>query len=141
VPLSPVFWGDDVGLDSSTETLTIAHRTLAQINVWQPHRFYLDTCVRPRLGLHADGAAIVPEAMLLSYQSIHMFAGAPLDVEIVVENFAAEGGFRVSARRSANGYVSDAALLSTLGGSCTITLPNEAQSRTFETRPGEILRL
>ena len=36
VPLSPVFWGDHVGLDSPPETLALAWRTLEQIRVWEP---------------------------------------------------------------------------------------------------------
>jgi hypothetical protein len=56
VPLSPVFWGDDVGPDSPTETWALARRTLEQIRIWQPHRGYLDLTIRPRLGLLSTGA-------------------------------------------------------------------------------------
>ncbi|HOM57518.1 MAG TPA: hypothetical protein PLG27_07200, partial [Candidatus Latescibacteria bacterium] len=37
VPLSPVFWGDDVGLDSPPEAKALAYRTLRHIRVWEPH--------------------------------------------------------------------------------------------------------
>jgi len=123
VPLSPVFWGDDVGFDSPPEVLDIARRTLDRINVWPPHRSYLDSCIRPRLGLYRYGATIGPENLLLSYQSVRIFPALPPDQEIVMENFAAEGGFRVSARRSAHGEVEDVRILSTLGGPCRLANP------------------
>ncbi|MBU4200257.1 MAG: hypothetical protein KKG09_03680 [Verrucomicrobia bacterium] len=123
VPLSPVFWGDDVGLDSPTETVELAKRTLEQINVWPPHRFYLDSCIRPRLGICGPGAPIGAENLLLSYQSIRIFPAAPHDVEIRMENFAAQGGFRVWAVRPAKGEMRDVKILSVLGGECRVANP------------------
>ena len=123
VPLAPVFWGDDVGLDSPAEILALAKRTLAQIDVWPPHRGYLSSCVRPRLGIVEPGASVGPEHLLLSYQSIHLFPAVPHDWDIVMENFAAEGGFRVSAVHTAGGAVRDVRIHSTLGGQCRLANP------------------
>ena len=130
VPLSPVFWGDDVGLDSDSQMLGLARRTLEQIQVWEPHRPYLNSCVRPRLGLHIPGAPIGPENLLLSYQSIRLFPAVP-DEEITMENFAAEGGFRVSAQRT-GGEISPVRLHSVLGNTCR--LANPWPGRTIEAR-------
>ena len=123
VPLAPVFWGDDVGLDSPAETLALAKRTLAQIDVWPPHRGYLSRCVRPRLGIVQPGAAMGPEHLLLSYQSIHLFPAALPDLEIMMENIAAEGGFRISAVRTAAGEIRDVQIHSTRGGQCPLANP------------------
>jgi len=123
VPLAPVFWGDDVGLDSPAETLALAKRTLAQIDVWPPHRGYLTSAVRPRLGIVEPGAPLGPEHLLLSYQSIHLFPAVPPNLEIVMENFAAEGGFRVSAVRTAAGEIRAVRIHSTLGGDCRLANP------------------
>jgi len=123
VPLSPVFWGDDVGLDSPPEMLAIARRTLDQINVWVPHRGYIDSCVRPRLGIYNPNAPVGAENFLLSYQSIHIFPAVPPESEIIMENFAAEGGFRVSAACSADGIVKDICIKSSIGGICCVSNP------------------
>ena len=128
VPLSPVFWGDDVGLDSPEETLALAKRTLAQIDVWPPHRGYLGSCVRPRLGIVEPGASLGPEHLLLSYQSIRLFPAVPPNVEIVMEHFAAEGGFRVSAVRTAAGEIRDVQIHSTRGGECRLANPWPARA-------------
>ncbi len=128
VPLSPVFWGDDVGLDSPPEILELAKRTLAQVNVWPPHRFYLDTYVRPRLGIYRPGATVGPENLLLSYQSIRIFPAVPEDAEIVMEHFRAEGGFRVSATRTVLGEIHDVQIESTLGGMCRVAHPWPGQA-------------
>lgn len=121
VPLTPVFWGDDVGLDSPEEIRALANRTLRHIDIWPPHRGYLNSCIRPRLGVYEPGAPIGPENLLQSYQSIRIFPAVPPEGEIIMESFAAEGGFRISARRTAEGEVEYVGILSTLGGQCTIT--------------------
>jgi hypothetical protein len=123
VPLAPVFWGDDVGLDSPADAIALAKRTLAQIRVWEPHRGYLSSYVRPRLGISQPGASLGAENFLLSYQSIHLFPAVPERGEIVMENFAAEGGFRVSAKRTVGGEVDDVRLVSTRGGPCRVSNP------------------
>jgi hypothetical protein len=128
VPLAPVFWGDDVGLDSPAETLALAKRTLARIDVWPPHRGYLGSCVRPRLGMVELGASLEPEHLLLSYQSIHLFPAVPPSLEIVMENFAAEGGFRVSAVRTAAGEIRDVQVHSTRDGECRLANPWPARA-------------
>ena len=137
VPLAAIFWGDDVGLDSPAETLALAKRTLDQIRVWEPHRPYLDSCVRPRLGIWRPGAPVGPENLLLSYQSIHLFPAAPPDVEIEMQNFAAEGGFRVSARRAADGEIRDVRLWSALGNACRLANPWPGRGLVVRSHAGE----
>ena len=123
VPLTGIFWGDDVGLDSATEVQELARRTMRQIRIWLPHRGYIDSCTRNRLGVWKDGATLTPENFLLSYQSIHLFPCVPPTGEIVMESFAAEGGFRVSATRAAEGLIEDVRIVSRQGGSCRIANP------------------
>jgi hypothetical protein len=123
VPLSPVFWGDEVGLDSPDDVLRTAHRTLGRINVWPPHRGYLTVCIRPRLGVWAEDSQVVPECLLLSYQSIRLFPCVPPQGAIAMDNMAAEGGFRVSAVRAGEGRIEDVRILSTLGGACRMANP------------------
>jgi hypothetical protein len=123
VPLTPVFWGDDVGLDSSAEILALAGRTLKQIDVWPPHRGYLSSCVRPRLGIVEPNESLGPEHFLVSYQSIHLFPAVPPNLEVVMDNFAAEGGFRISAVRAAVGDIRDVQIHSTLSGECRLANP------------------
>ena len=123
VPLAAVFWGDDIGLDSPQESLVLAKRTLDQIQVWEPHRGYLDGCVRPRLGIWRAGAALGPENLLLSYQSIRLFPAVPPDDEIVINDFAAQGGFRVSATRTRDGDIQGVRIRSLLGEPCRVANP------------------
>jgi hypothetical protein len=141
VPLSPVFWGDDVGLDSPPEAKALAYRTLRHIRVWEPHRFYLDSCVRPRLGVPSPNAPIVPESMLLSYQSLHIFPGVPPDVSVAMQNFAAEGGFRVSATKTETGRIEEIIVYSACGGVCRLTDPRTGALLQYEMQPDETLRL
>ncbi len=123
VPLAPVFWGDEIGLDSPKERLQLALRTLDQIRVWPPHRGYLDSCIRPRLGICRPGAEIFPENLLLSYQSIRIFPAAPRDAPIRMKMFAAEGGFRVSAQRKPGERIEGVSILSNLGQTCGLANP------------------
>lgn len=122
-PLSPVFWGDDVGMDSPAEDLAIARRTLDQIRVWAPHRGYLDSCVRPRLGIYRPGGWMGAQNLLVSYQAIHIFPAVPPRSEIRMEEFAAEGGFRVSAERTCGGDIRNVRIRSLLGGECRVASP------------------
>jgi len=122
-PLAAVFWGDDVGLDSPPALLELAKRTLDQIRVWGPHAFYLDNCVRPRLGIWRPGATVSAENLLLSYQAIHLFPAVPPQTEIVMEDFAAQGGFRISAVRTREGETRDVRIHSLLGEQCAIANP------------------
>ncbi len=142
VPLSPVFWGDDVGLDSPPEVQAVARRTLEQINVWVPHRGYLDASVRPRLGIYRPGMAVNAECLLQSYQSIRLFPAVPPEGEIAIEHFAAEGGFRVSAVRDAGGRIRDVRIRSVLGGPCRIANPWPGRAvKVMEGSGKELLRL
>jgi hypothetical protein len=135
VPLSPLYWGDDVGLDSTPSTLELAHRTLEQIQVWEPHSFYLDRHVRPRLGLPPTVQPLGPENLLLSYQSIHLFPAVPSDAKIEMENFRAQGGFRVSARLG-DGQITDVHLHSELGTPCRLAHPWPGCALEVRTEPG-----
>jgi hypothetical protein len=139
VPLAAVFWGDDVGLDSDPETLALAHRTLAQIKVWEPHRPYLDSCVRNRLGVWHEGARLGPENFLLSYQSLRLFPCVPPGVEITVANLSAEGGFRVSAVRHAGGAIEQVRIHSLLGERCRLAAPWPHQAVTVRTAAGAVV--
>jgi len=123
VPLAAIFWGDDVGLDSPPESLVIAKRTLEHIDVWQPHRGYLNGCVAPRLGMWRAGATIGPENLLLSYQSIRLFPAVPPNTEIIITDFAAQGGFRISATRTRDGDTQGVHIRSLLGERCRVANP------------------
>jgi hypothetical protein len=123
VPLTPVMWGDDVGLDSEPWVLEMAKRTLEQIRIWKPHSGYLDGCIHPRLGIYRPGAKIGPENLLLSYQSIHIFPAVPINVDITMENFRAEGGFRISAIRTSDNETKDVKIHSSIGGLCRLANP------------------
>jgi hypothetical protein len=136
VPLAAVFWGDDVGLDSSPELLTLAHRTLEQIRVWPPHRFYLDRTIRPRLGVCVPDAPISLENLLLSYQSIRIFPAVPPQGRVVMEDFAAQGGFRVSAQRTQGGDIADVRISSLLGEPCCVANPWPGRGVAATTRDG-----
>ncbi len=75
------------------------------------------------MGIWDKDSHIGTENLLLSYQSIHIFPAVPPEGEITMDNFAAEGGFRVSAVRSADGEIRDVQIKSSLGGICRITNP------------------
>ena len=141
VPLTPVFWGDDVGLDGPPDVLEMARRTLEHIDVWVPHRGYLDSCIRPRLGVCATDARIGPENLLLSYQSLRLFPAVPDGVPVSMENLCAEGGFRVSAERTPEGEVRNVRILSTRGGTLRLTHPVTGDAVTYETKAGEVVEL
>jgi len=103
--------------------LALAKRTLDHLQVWEPHSSYLDSCIRPRLGVYHPGTPLGPDSLLLSYQSIRLFPAAPPDAEIVMEHFAAQGGFRVSATRTREGNIQDVCVRSTVGEVCRVTNP------------------
>lgn len=136
VPLAGVFWGDEVGLDSPPEVLKIALRTLDQIRIWEPHSPYLNWCIRHRLGVWTEDTKLAPESFLLSYQSIRIFPNVPTEGEIVMENFAAEGGFRVSAVRTEQGGVRDVRIRSELGWPCRVASPWPGRSVACVDRSG-----
>lgn len=140
VPLSPVFWGDDVGPDSPPETLALARRTLDQIRIWQPHRGYLDSTIRPRLGLLSKGANLGVENFLQSYQAIRLFSAVPPDQEFAIEHFAAEGGFRVSAK-CRNAQISGVRIRSIVGGPCRVVHPWPGRAVVVSDRGGKKIAL
>ncbi len=122
VPLSAVFWGDDIGLDSPPAQLELARRTLREINVWLPHRFYLNG-VRARLGAPAPGDTLDVEHFLQSYTGVlRVFPAVPASFEGGFENLGAQGAFVVSANRTASG-VEFVKITSLAGNPCTIANP------------------
>lgn len=138
-PLANIFWGDDVGLDSAPDIQELARRTMRQIRIWPPHRGYLDGCIRNRLGIWEDGARLTPENFLLSYQTIRLFPCVPPTGEIVMDHFAAEGGFLVSAVRTAEGPIEDVRVFSRRGGVCRLANPWPQHAVGVEGRTAEPL--
>jgi hypothetical protein len=122
VPLSAVFWGDDIGLDSPADQRAIAERTLRLINVWEPHRGYLKG-VRKRLGIWDPADGIALENLLQSYTGvIRVFPVVPADFEGGFENLGAQGGFVVAGER-ANGRVRRITVTSLAGQACVLANP------------------
>ena len=122
VPLSAVFWGDDIGLDSPREQLDLARRTLKLINVWEPHRGYLKG-VRRRLGICEPTDGLALESLLQSHTvAIRIFPCVPPDFSGGFKNLGAQGAFVVSAERS-GGRVRSLTLTSLAGNPCTLANP------------------
>jgi hypothetical protein len=122
VPLSAVFWGDDIGLDSPPEQIELARRTLRLINVWEPHRGYLVTC-RRRLGIYnpADGLSL--ENVLQSHTGIiHVFPVVPEGFAGGFENLGAQGAFVVAGERLKDA-VRSVTLTSLAGNPCALANP------------------
>ncbi|MDX9975368.1 MAG: hypothetical protein RBU21_20445, partial [FCB group bacterium] len=121
-PLSAVFWGDDIGLDSPPEQLELARRTLANINVWEPHRGYLIN-VRRRLGVPNASDPLDLENFVQSYSgTIRVFPAVAADYAGRFENFGAQGAFVVSAEREATG-VKEVRIQSLAGNPCKLANP------------------
>ena len=122
VPLSAVFWGDDIGLDSAAGQLELARRTVRLINVWEPHRGYLKG-VRRRLGLYeaADGMGL--DNLLQSHTGvIRVFPTIPDDFEGGFENLGAQGAFVLGAERGKEGVIS-VKVRSLAGNPCALANP------------------
>ena len=119
VPLSAVFWGDDIGLDSPPDQLATAWRTLRTIDVWEPHRGYL-TRVRRRLGMHLHSDGLSAENFLQSHTgAIHVFPTVTANFEGGFENLGAQGGFVLSATRTKEG-VRSVTVSSLAGNTCKL---------------------
>lgn len=122
VPLTSVFWGDDIGLDSPPEQIELARRTLDKINVWQPHQGYL-TAVRRRLGIYRPEDGLGIENVLQSHTGvIRVFPTVPDDFEGGFENLGAQGAFVVSATRTKDG-VESVTVTSLAGNTCRMANP------------------
>lgn len=122
VPLSAVFWGDDISLDSPPALLETARRTLRLIQVWEPHRFYLRG-VRIRLGIYHPDDPMGTENLLQSHTGvIRVFPTVPDDFVGGFENFGTQGAFAVSAERTKNG-VAFIRLTSLAGNECRVANP------------------
>lgn len=120
VPLTPVFWGDEVGVDSPDRILDMATRTLQNIKVWQPHITYLD---RARIRLGLDTNRLTPESFLLSYQSLNVFPAIPKGHSAQFENLRAQGAFLVSASRNEEGRVTALSVQSLAGNPLKLRNP------------------
>ncbi len=122
VPLTAVFWGDDIGLDSPPELLEIMHRTLRLINVWEPHRFYLHR-VKTRLGIYDESSPLDVENFLQSHTGvIRVFPAVPSDYAGGFSDFGAQGGFVISSRRKQDG-VEFIRVQSLAGNDCSVANP------------------
>ena len=122
VPLSSVFWGDDIGLDSPEDQVALAKRTLSEINVWEPHRGYLAR-VRARLGIYDANDRLGSEHFLQSHTGcIRVFPTVPEGFEGGFENIGAQGAFVVGATRGKDG-VTGITLESLAGNRCTVANP------------------
>lgn len=122
VPLTSVFWGDDIGLDSPPEQIELAKRTLDKINVWQPHQGYLTT-VRRRLGIYKPEDGLSIENVLQSHTGIiRVFPALSGDFEGGFENLGAQGAFIVSATRTKDG-VQSVTMKSLAGNRCRMANP------------------
>ncbi len=122
VPLSAVFWGDDIGIDSPAEQIEVARRTLKSINVWEPHRGYLRG-VRRRLGIWESSDGFAVENFIQSHTGIiRVFPCVPPDFAGAFEKLGAQGAFVVSAERG-GGRVQSLTLLSLAGNPCTLAMP------------------
>ena len=139
VPLSAVFWGDDIGLDSSPDQIELMKRTLRQINVWVPHRGYLNR-TRTRLGICEPDASIGLENLLQSHTgTIRVFPAVPEGFEGGFENLGAQGGFIVSATRDAHG-VKQVSLTSLAGNPCRFANPwGTGTPRVRDARTGAVV--
>ena len=122
VPLSSVFWGDDIGLDSPPEQIALAKRTLEKINVWEPHRGYLKR-VRARLGISEPDGSLSLDNILQSHTGrIRLFPAVPAEFEGGFENLGAQGAFVCAAERTKTG-VTKAMITSLAGNPCTLANP------------------
>jgi len=122
VPLTSVFWGDDIGLDSPPDQIELAKRTLERINVWQPHQGYLTT-VRRRLGLYKPEDGLGIDNVLQSHTGvIRVFPTVPDDFEGGFDNLGAQGAFVVSATRTKVG-VASVTVQSLAGNACRMANP------------------
>ncbi len=129
VPLTAVFWGDDIGLDSPPAQLELTRRTLRLINVWKPHQGYLRR-VRVRLGIVDPADSLGVENFLQSHTGvIRAFPTVPPDFEGGFENLGAQGAFVVAAKRAKTG-VESITLRSLAGNPVTLANPWPAKQNT-----------
>ena len=122
VPLTAVFWGDDIGLDSPGEVQELARRTLDFVIAEDRGHFretYRQT-IKRRLGI-ADGLGT--ESLLQSYNGIiRIFPAVPADYSGSFENWLAVGAFGVSAAMEA-GEVTSFTIISNGGERCRVANP------------------
>jgi hypothetical protein len=137
VPLSSVFWGDDIGLDSPPDQIELATRTLRQIDVWEPHRFYLAK-VRKRLGIYEPADGLSLENLLQSHTgTIHVFPTVPEAFEGGFENLGAQPAFIVSSERQKSG-VQSVSLTSLAGNDCPLANPwPESPAQVIDVTSGD----
>lgn len=125
VPLAPVFWGDDITMDSSREELEIARRTfrnMAQnlnwIGSFRRCRMLLGEELEP-----CDQQILEPENLLNCRSGrMRFFPTVPKDVEVAFQRFLAVGAFEVSAekQKDASKYIE---VRSLAGNDCVFINP------------------
>jgi hypothetical protein len=141
VPLTAVFWGDDIGLDSPPDQIELAKRTLEKINVWKPHQGYLTT-VRRRLGIYQPEDGLGIDNLLQSHTGvIRVFPAVPDDFEGGFENLGAQGAFVVSATRTKDG-VESVTVKSLAGNVCRMANPWPGKAVTVrDVETGEVVEV
>jgi len=123
VPLTAVFWGDDIGLDSPAQLQDIARRTLDFV-ISQDRNGLLRENYRQstsrRLGI-PDGLGT--ESLLQSYNGvIRLFPAVPAGYTGRFENLLAVGAFSVSGKME-KGEATDARIVSNSGNACRVANP------------------
>ena len=102
--------------------MELAKRTLRLINVWEPHRGYLNR-VRTRLGIVPEDGRLWVENFLQSHTGvIHLFPAVPDNFTGEFENFGAQGGFIVAASKTLEG-IQSVTVKSLAGNPCTLVNP------------------
>jgi len=149
VPLTAIFWGDDITLDSPPEVLEIARRTIGKIDVWRPHRGYI-SLARRSLGEY-PGGGISEQSVLQSRGGwdmvnkiggwIRVFPAVPGNYTGSFSNYLATGAFEVSAACK-NGTVTELTIRSRVGNTCQLINPWPGQTLLVkEVESGEAARL
>ncbi|MHB9025650.1 MAG: glycosyl hydrolase family 95 catalytic domain-containing protein [Armatimonadota bacterium] len=126
-PLSPIFFGGDIGLASPPETLAIARRTLAGLVRLSTTHWGHVYHAMIRLGQH-PGGPIESQNLLQSHQGpIFLFPAVPEGYTGSFTDYRARGAFRVSAAMDA-GRIISARVTSEAGGICRIALAPFSQT-------------
>jgi len=127
VPLTAIYWGDDITPDSPEEILDIAWRTINYIDA----RNYVPLA-RCLLGEYTEGDEIGPENLLQSHAGwdmigkkggwIRVFPAVPDKYTGSFDNYRATGAFEVSAA-SREGKVTGLNIFSHAGNTCQLINP------------------
>jgi len=146
VPLTAIWWGDDITLESPPEVLAIARRTIEQIEA--PGRMYNVNLSRCLLG---DSPGTGVENLLQSRGGwdmvkkrggwIRVFPSVPDNYTGSFQNYLAIGAFEVSAACQ-GGTVTELSIRSRVGNACQLINPWPDQTVVVkEAESGEAARL